>query len=98
MVCTLVVVALQRTLQATIPQEAPALVLYDISPDQVEGVKNALQETSAEARAELAPLVQGRIVAVNGQTVVDLLAAGTERAEELQDALNDDHKLSYRGR
>lgn len=96
-VCTLVVVALQRTLQATIPQEAPALVLYDISPDQVDGVKNALEETSAEARAELAPLVQGRIVAVNGRTVVDLLAAGTERAEELQDALNDDHKLSYRG-
>lgn len=99
-VCTLVVVSLQRTIQATIPEEAPALVLYDISPNQVEGVKKAIQENSTEARAELAPLVQGRIVAVNGETVASLLADGTvdsERAEDLRDTLNDDHKLSYRG-
>lgn len=99
-VCTLVVVSLQRTIQATIPEEAPALVLYDISPNQVDDVKQALQETSAQARAELVPLVQGRIVAVNGETVANLLAAaadGSERAEDLRDTLNDDHKLSYRG-
>jgi putative ABC transport system permease protein len=49
---------------------------------------------------ELAPLVQGRIVSVNGETVVDLLANaadGSERADDLRDTLNDDHKLSYRG-
>ena len=99
-ICTLVVVSLQRTIQATIPDEAPALVLYDISPDQVDGVKNAILETSPQARAELAPLVQGRIVSVNGETVARLLAdgaEGSEREEDLRDTLNDDHKLSYRG-
>lgn len=93
-ICTLVVSSLQRTIKSTIPDEAPALVLYDISPNQVEGIKNALKETSAQSRIELTPLVQGRIVAVNGKSVVSLLADG---AEELKDTLNDDHKLSYRG-
>ena len=99
-ICTLVVVSLQRTIQATIPEESPALVLYDISPDQVEDVKNAIQITSPQAKAELTPLVQGRIVSVNGETVASLLAdavAGSEREDDLRDALNDDHKLSYRG-
>ena len=100
-ICTLVVVSLQRNIQATIPEEAPALVLYDISPNQVEGVKGVLKETSAQARAELAPLVQGRIVSVNGQMVASLLAANgaviTEKTEDLRDTLNEDHKLSYRG-
>ena len=99
-ICTLVVVSLQRTIQATIPEEAPALVLYDISPDQVEDVKNAIQITSPQAKAELAPLVQGRIVSVNGETVASLIAdavTDSEREDDLRDALNDDHKLSYRG-
>ena len=93
-ICTLVVVSLNRAIQATIPDEAPALVLYDISPNQFDDVQNAIKQTSPQARSELAPLVQGRIVAVNGETVVSLLANG---AEELRDTLNDDHKLSYRG-
>ncbi len=93
-ICTLVVVSLNRAIQATIPDEAPALVLYDISPNQFDDVQNAVTKTSPQARSELAPLVQGRIVAVNGETVVSLLANG---AEELRDTLNDDHKLSYRG-
>ena len=99
--CTLVVVSLQRTIQATIPEEAPALVLYDISPNQVEDVKSAMKATSpTQTRVELTPLVQGRIVAVNGQTVASLLADGadaSEQEEDLRDTLNDDHKLSYRG-
>jgi putative ABC transport system permease protein len=99
-ICTLVVVSLQRAIQATIPEEAPALVLYDISPDQFDDVKNAIQETSPQARAELVPLVQGRIVSVNGEAVASMLAnatKGSEREEDLRDTLNDDHKLSYRG-
>ncbi len=102
-ICTLVVTSLQRTIKSTIPNDAPALVLYDISPNQIEGVKNALKETSAESRVELAPLVQGRIVAVNGKTIVSLMADGAVGDDvfvdkkDLRDALNDDHKLSYRG-
>lgn len=101
-ICTLVVTSLQRTIQTTIPAQAPALVLYDVSPNQVDSVQQALRETAADARAELAPLVQSRIVAVNGQAVADLLAAGAADAnadteDDIRDALNDDHKLSYRG-
>ncbi len=96
-ICTLVVTSLQRTIKSTIPDEAPALVLYDISPNQLKDVKNALKETSTQSRIELAPLVQGRIVAVNGNTVVSLLADGAGGDKKLRDALNDDHKLSYRG-
>jgi predicted lysophospholipase L1 biosynthesis ABC-type transport system permease subunit len=61
-ICTLVVVSLQRTIQATIPEESSALVLYDISPDQVDDVKNAIQTSFPKAKAELVPLVQDRIV------------------------------------
>ena len=92
--CTLMVVSLLRTIQATIPQESPALVLYDISNHQVATIKTALQEISNQARVELAPLVRSRIVALNGQPVARLLDQGPEK---LRDALNDDHKLSYRG-
>ncbi|PWQ94731.1 ABC transporter permease [Leucothrix arctica] len=99
-ICTLVVVSLQRTIQATIPEESPALVLYDISPGQVDDVKNAIQTSAPQAKAELVPLVQGRIVSVNGETVASLLenaVAGSDREDDLRDTLNDDHKLSYRG-
>ncbi len=99
-ICTLVVTSLQRTIKSTIPNDAPALVLYDISPNQVEDIKNALKETSPQSRVELAPLVQGRIVSVNGISVVNLLSAGANDAnsdKDIRDALNDDHKLSYRG-
>ncbi|RVU85603.1 FtsX-like permease family protein [Leucothrix sargassi] len=99
-ICTLVVVSLQRTIQATIPEESPALVLYDISPNQVADVEQALATTSPTARAELAPLVQGRIVSVNSEMVADLLAnaeEGSDREDDLRDTLNDDHKLSYPG-
>lgn len=99
-ICTLVVVSLQRTIQATIPKEAPALVLYDISQNQVKSVESALAALSSQARAELVPLVQGRIISVNGETVASLLAdavAGSEREDELRESLNEDHKLSYRG-
>ena len=43
---------------------------------------------------ETAPLVRGRIDAINGRPVSELLADGDHA---MRDALNDDHKLSYRG-
>ena len=92
-VCTLVVVSLVRTIQSTIPQQAPALVLYDINNRQVEAVRDAIHRVSPDARAEIAPLVRARIDAINGRPVAELLAGGSH---ELRDALNDDHKLSYR--
>ena len=91
--CTLVVVSLVRTIQATIPTEAPTMVLYDINNSQVADVSDAILQSSEGARVEMAPLVRARIEAVNGRPVTELLAEGDN---ELRDALNDDHKLSYR--
>jgi len=91
--CTLVVVSLMRTLQSTVPAEAPALVLYDINANQVDQVADAVRQSAPGARVESAPLVRARIDAINGQPVTALLASADH---ELRDALNDDHKLSYR--
>ncbi|MDJ0880339.1 MAG: ABC transporter permease [Gammaproteobacteria bacterium] len=91
--CTLVVVSLMRTLQATIPDESPGMVLYDINADQVAEVTEAVRRAAAGARVETAPLVRARIDAINDQPVSELLANGDH---ELRDALNDDYKLSYR--
>ena len=92
--CTLVVTSLLRTVYATIPDEAPALVLYDINAGQVDGVVAAVVAAAPTARVQTAPLVRARIEAINGRPVAELLAAGDD---ELRDAVNDDHKLSYRG-
>ena len=92
--CTLVVVSLVRTIQATIPAESPGLVLYDINNRQVADVIDAVRASAGETRVETAPLVRGRIDAINGRPVSELLADGDHA---LRDALNDDHKLSYRG-
>ena len=91
--CTLVVISLMRTLQATIPAESPALVLYDINVNQVADVIDAVRNAAQGARVETAPLVRARIDAINGKSVNELLANGDH---ELRDALNDDYKLSYR--
>ena len=91
--CTLVVVSLMRTLQSTIPAESPAMVLYDINANQVDEVVDAVRGVVDGARVETAPLVRARIDAINARPVSELLATGNH---ELRDALNDDHKLSYR--
>ena len=91
--CTLVVASLLRTIHATIPAESPALVLYDINHAQRADVVAAISGAQADARVQTAPLVRARIDAINGRPVAQLLAAGDA---SLRDALNDDHKLSYR--
>lgn len=91
--CTLVVVSLLRTIHATIPAESPALVLYDISDDQRADVVSAIATAQGDARVQTAPLVRARIDAINGRPVAQLLAEGNT---SLREALNNDHKLSYR--
>ncbi len=93
--CTLVVVALLRALNATIPEEAPALVLYDVVGDQAESVYRAVNEAAPSARVDLAPLVLSRFVAVNGRPLVE--RADTEDARMTDLAARADFKLSYRG-
>ena len=96
--CTLVVTSLLRTVYATIPQEAPALVLYDIDVNRVNDVVDATLKTEG-ARIETAPLVRARLTALNGTPVDEMLDNGVEEENEneFREAIHNEHKLSYRG-
>jgi putative ABC transport system permease protein len=91
--CTLVVAGLLRALNTTIPQEAPALVLYDVLDNQTEAVTDALLQAAPEARVDLVPLVRSRIATINGRPLAD--RPDTEHAR-MRDVSRGDYKLSYR--
>lgn len=88
--CTLVVATLLRTVNETVPQQAPALVFYDVQNEQRELLAQALAGAPSLQRLQTAPLVQGRLVAVNGE---DLRASSDPRR---RDEARDEHKLSHR--
>lgn len=90
--CTLVVASLVRAINNTIPEESPALVLYDIVNSQVESVRHAVAELPSTVRVDTAPLVRSRIVTVNGRPVSELDALDREQR---RDATRDEYKLSY---
>jgi len=93
--CTLVVAALLRALNTTIPEEAPALVLYDVLGNQSAAVTQAIQRAAPAARVELTPLVRARFTAVDGRPLTD--RADTDDARMANLAARADFKLSYRG-
>ncbi|MDP2398051.1 MAG: hypothetical protein Q8M53_06840 [Burkholderiales bacterium] len=86
---TLVVMTLLRTINETVPERAPALVFYDIQPSQREALREAVKAESLE-RLDLAPLVLGRLTAVNGAALRD-----SGDARQVLEA-RDEHKLSDR--
>lgn len=88
--CTLVVVSLLRTVNETVPANAPALVFYDVQTEQIEMLRDTLQASPGLDRVQTAPLVLGRLVAVNGEPLRS--SADGERAMEAR----DEHKLSNR--
>lgn len=88
--CTLVVAALLRTVNDTVPRQAPALVLHDVQNEQIPLLRQTLQASGGLQEVRTAPLVLGRLVAVNGQALAE--SADGERAR----ASRDDHKLSDR--
>jgi putative ABC transport system permease protein len=92
--CTLIVAALLRALNTTIPEQAPALVLYDVLDNQAAAVSEAISRSAPTARIELAPLVRSRITAVNGRPLTE--RADTEQARMTDLAARADYKLSYR--
>ena len=91
--CTLVVASLLRSINTTIPEESPALVLYDIGNDQLPAVSSAVAASDPSARLQTAPLVRARILEVNGKPMAEHLPAGGEGASR---AARNDYKLSYR--
>ena len=88
--CTLVVVTLLRTVNQTVPEQAPALVFYDVQTEQIELLQNTLRATPGLQAVKTAPLVLGRLVAVNGEALRE--SSDGERARESR----DEHKLSNR--
>ncbi|MFT7400494.1 MAG: putative ABC transport system permease protein [Hydrogenophaga sp.] len=88
--CTLVVTTLLRTVNETVPANAPALVFYDVQTEQIPLLRDTLQASPGLQQVRTAPLVLGRLAAVNG---VALRESGDgERAREAR----DEHKLSNR--
>jgi len=87
--CTVLISTLLKTIAETVPEESPDLVLYDVAPDQSQAVSGILNKHNAE-RIDMAPLVQGRLSAVNGRS---LDASGSLEAQR---EARDEHKLTYR--
>jgi len=88
--CTLVVATLLRTVNETVPTQAPALVFYDVQTEQIPLLHESLQGSPGLQSVKTAPLVLGRLVAVNGEAL--RASDDGERARESR----DEHKLSNR--
>ncbi len=88
--CALVLATLIREIEQTVPRQAPALVMFDMGTDQIDTVREAVSSLPSFERIEVAPLVLGRLVAVNGREL-------TESADpEVLEASRDEHKFSNR--
>lgn len=87
--CTVLISTLLETIAETVPEHSPDLVLYDIAPDQYPAVQEILLAHNAE-RADLVPLVQGRLTSINDA------ALAADSSLEAQREARDEHKLTYR--
>jgi len=86
--CTLVVMTLLRTVNDTVPTQAPAMVFYDIQPDQIAVLNDVLKQSTGLAEVKTAPFVLGRLIGVNGEELLN-----SEDIERLRES-RDEHKLS----
>ena len=90
--CTLVTAALVRAVNETIPEESPALVLYDVGDRQVAEVRDVIEALPSTERVETTPLVRARIAEVNGVPIDEFV--GNDRPSR-RDAGREEHDLSY---
>ena len=88
--CALVVAALLRTVNDTVPRNAPALVFYDVPATGLEAFRARVEGAQRLKRLDTAPLVLGRLEAVNDEVLGE--SPDPVRALEAR----DEHKLSYR--
>ncbi|MFP8834760.1 ABC transporter permease [Hydrogenophaga sp. XSHU_21] len=88
--CTLVVATLLRAVNDTVPQNAPALVFYDVQTEQIGPLRETLQTLPSLRDVTTAPLVLGRLGNVNGEVLRE--SGDDERASEAR----DEQKLSTR--
>jgi putative ABC transport system permease protein len=66
---------LARQFGERLPAEAPSFFFIDIQPDQVQQFDAAVAGAAPAARVKQAPMVRGRITALNGVRVQDLTVA-----------------------
>jgi len=92
--CTLVVAALVRAINDTIPDEAPALVLYDIGVHQVDEVRRIVEDFAGTERVDTTPLVRARVAAVNGRPLAELDELPERRRQE---SIREEYDLGYSG-
>jgi putative ABC transport system permease protein len=90
--CTLVVASLLRSLNETIPEEAPGLVLYDVFDNRVDEIVGELERLHGVSKIEIAPLVHARIAALNGSALNEV--SGLDTLQQ-RDSSQDRYKLSY---
>lgn len=86
--CTLVVMTLLRTVNDTVPAQAPAMVFYDIQPDQIAVLNSVLKQSTELVEVKTAPFVLGRLIGVNGEELMN-----SDDIERLRES-RDEHKLS----
>ena len=85
-----VVMALLKTIDETIPDQAPALVLYDVSAAQTETLRSIVEQAKSLQHLDLVPLVLGRLSHINANALRD----SAEGARVLESS--DEHKLTHR--
>lgn len=90
--CTLMVTTLLRALETTIPAESPALILYEVFPDQIDPLESGLASLDPASKVELLPLVRARLATINREPIADVLA---NDADARREAMGDEYKLSY---
>jgi putative ABC transport system permease protein len=73
--------SLVADLTPSFEESRPNVLLFDIQPDQVEGVRE-LVPASARPSVEMAPLVSSRLVGINGRDVEELRTGGGEDRPE----------------
>lgn len=88
--CALVVAALLRTVNETVPENAPALVFHDVQTEQLPLLRQTLQAQPGLQRITTAPLVLGRLIEVNGEALRD-----SDDGRRVREA-RDEQKLSNR--
>jgi len=90
--CTLIVTTLLRALETTIPADAPALILYEVFPDQMDPLESGLESLDPSSTTELLPMVRARLAKINRKPVAAVLADDPPARRE---AMGDEYKLSY---
>lgn len=89
-IVALVQANLNRLVDETVPEEAPAFFFMDIQSDQISAFEEVLRQVPGVGRSERYPTLRGRITAIAGVPVGE-----AQIAPEVRWAVRGDRFLSY---